>query len=321
MAVLVLLVVPGTPRERRVAAVPIGLVVAAVVVLQLSLPRVERDWSQGMVYGVNGLERVALGLTWLGKAARLCIAPTGLVPAHGYAEVDPSLNTLAPHALVGAVALVALGCGWVVALRRGASAVVVLGVVGLGPLVLVSSLLVRTPTDLPERLLYGASFAVSGLVAIALARGMADPARRTLAIGLLALAMFGAGAVAQRPWVSSRALFDYAVETAPMVMNHRAFRAVTASRAGQPDVAAYELGVAAYLFNQYPRPVPPERLRDYEAHHAPNDWRALPADLFGGNPCVSVFGLLSAARAKVPAIERHMLAGFTDRYPRCFVRR
>jgi len=321
LAVLGLAFVPGRSTAMRRSAIPIGLVVAGVIALHLSLPRVEKMWSQGLIYGVHGVERVALGLTWFGKAARLCLVPTALVPSHGYAEVDPSLATLGPHALVGAVTLLAAAIGMVVAWRRGAAAVLGLGVVALGSCVLISGLLVRTPTDLPERLLYGASFAVSGLLALGLRRGLPDPTRRTLAIGLIAFTMFCGGAIAQRPWVSTGALADYAVETAPLVMHHHAYRAVAASRTGAVDIACYEHGLAAWLFNQYPRPVDPARLDDYLARHPPHDWLSQPDDLFEGDPCVAVFGLLRGARDQVPAIEGHMLAGFRDRYARCFVPR
>ncbi len=321
LAVLGLCLVKGTPRERRMGAVPVGLVVAGIVALQLALPRIERIWSQGLVYGVQGVERVALGLVWFGKAVRLCVVPTGLVPSHGYAEVAPSLPTLAPDALLGMGLLLVCLAGSAVALRRGASAVLALAILGLGPLVLVSSLVVRTPTDLPERLLYGASFAVSGLAAIGTRRGMPDGARRRWAAALLAFAMACGGAMAQRPWVSTLDLADYAVETAPLVMHHHAYRAVAASNAGSMDVASYELGLAAYLFNRYPRPVDAEHLHRYAERHAPNDWLSQPSELFEGDPCVAVSGLLRAARAQVPSVEAHMLAGFANRYPRCFVRR
>lgn len=313
--------VPGLDRRERLRALPVLAVVVLMVALQLALPRMPRIWSQGLVYASSGPTRVALGLAWLAKGAALCVAPMDLVPSHGYAELDPSFGTLALPASGGAVVLllgtVLLGR----ALLRGARDRVVLLVLLFAPLLLISGLVVKTPTDLPERLLYGPSFAVSALAAIALPLGMPDASRRRVALVALVAVLCLGGAVAQRPWVSTRALADYAVETSPEVMHHHAYRAIAAMDDGAYDVASYELGLAAWLFNRYPRPVDWSVVERYEARHPPHDWLDLPTDLFGGDPCRSVVGLLHAAHGQAPRLEPHMLAGFVRRHPSCFAPR
>lgn len=318
LAIVAALALPDRSTAERKRAIAPALVVALVVAVQLALPRIARGWSNGLVFESHGLERLMVGLAWLAKGSFLCFVPMDLVPTHGYAELDPSFGTLAPYAAAGALFVLVSAVFFLRAFRRSDRTLTILSVLLLAPLLLVSGLVVRTPTDLPERLLYGPSFAVSALVAIGLARGMPDPRRRSFATGALALAMFLGGAIAQRPWVSTLSLADYAVETSPRVMHLHAYRAVESMKAGRYDVASYELGLAAWIFNRYPRPVDWTEVERYEATHAPNDWLELPEVLFEGDPCRAVVGILRGARGEAPGIEGYMLRGYLGRYPRCF---
>lgn len=317
-AIVAAFALPGRPADERKRAIAPALVVALVVAAQLALPRMTRVWSNGLVFESHGLERLMVGLAWLAKGSFLCFVPMDLVPTHGYAELDPSFGTLAPYAAAGAAFLLVSAVFFLGAFRRGDRTLTILAALLVAPLLLVSGLVVRTPTDLPERLLYGPSFAVSALVAIGLARGMPEPRRRTFAIGALALAMFLGGAIAQRPWVSTLSLADYAVETSPRVMHHHAYRAVESMKAGRYDVASYELGLAAWIFNRYPHPVDWTEVERYEATHAPNDWLELPEVLFAGDTCRAVVGILRGAHGEAPALEPYMLRGYAARYPACF---
>jgi len=317
-AALLLLAARGAGGRRRLAA-PAGLaaLLAGFVALQLALPRSTEHWNNSLTAAAAGSERLLLGLHLAGRAGALLVAPSGMSPVHGYAAVDLSVATLAPFAAVGLLLLAALAGGSVVALRRRDRALGVALLLLAGPLVFVSGVPVRMPTDLPERILYPATMAASGLLAAALLRVPRRGARVLLGAAL-ATAFLGATVPAQRPWRSAAALWERAVAVEPKAVRGQFNLSVVRAGQGRVGEAAWHRLLAAWVNDSWPARVDWGPVAALERELPP--WErvaAAPARLDPERPCRLVRGMLDVYARTLLAAAAPATALFAARYPEC----
>jgi hypothetical protein len=309
------------PVKKAAYALPLTLAALSVIVLQLSFERETDHWNNSLTYGAFGWTRLLLGLYRFGRVFVFCLAPHRNAPAHGYAGIDLSTETLAAYAAVGAIALalLCLALGWAFGKRLRAAGVLCLMM--LGPLLLISGLIVPIPTDLPERLMYPATMAASGLMA-ALLFGRLEGGRRTFLLSLLVFAFLAANTVAQRPWRSADTLWEHAAKVEPKVIRVQYNLADVRRSQGRIPEAAWHRLLAAYVNDRYPSPVDWSPVRTMERELSPPVRIAeAPSTLMPTDPCRLVTGALDVYRRTLGEFEESALRIYSRRHPECFAHR
>ncbi|MCA9581292.1 MAG: hypothetical protein KC416_05825 [Myxococcales bacterium] len=305
------------PGLRR--AIPLGVVLVAVVAVQLFLPRSAETttWNNALMYDAHGMDRLRLGLYMLGRGLSMVLVPHTLAPSHGFAAVDFRTETLVPYAVLGA-GLLALGLGvgfWSLRRKRPDLAVAIMLV--YGPAILASGLFVTIMVDLPERLLYAATAGVAYLYAAALWRATDRDRLRMLLVVSLGLALALPGLPARAAWRSREELWARAVVVEPKSVRHRFNHSNTLVERGDYDGALWHRMVAIYLVNGYPDRVDWPRIEQLERLPPAEAWRRGPAVLYGGDPCPMVIALLTQMRDIDVTFHDQGFAFFRGVHPQC----
>jgi hypothetical protein len=306
------------PGRKVLYGAPLAIVALFVVFLQLSFERETDHWNNSLTYGAFGWTRLLLGLYRFGRIFVFCVAPHRNAPAHGYAAIDLSAETLAGYAVVGAISLslLCLALGWAFGKRLQAAGVLCLMM--LGPLILISGLIVPIPTDLPERLMYPATMAASGLMAAVLL-GKLEGGRRTFFLTLLVIAYLAANTVAQRPWRSADALWEHAVIVEPKAIRVQYNLSDVRRGQGRIPEAAWHRLLAAYVNDHYPLPVEWAPVRRMEHELSPLARVAeAPSILTPEDPCRLVIGVLEVYRRTLREFEEDAVRIYSHRHPECF---
>jgi hypothetical protein len=259
----------ATWAEQRKGALtrclPSALVMLVVIGVQLSFERAPGGvMPESLAISLDGFLRVVYGFHIIGHATSLLVMPTGLAPHHGFAAVQPSLESLGPFAVVGALATL---CGLLlfvhgVRTRNG----VLLGALALwlGPLAIQSGFLVTPVTDIAERLLYTPSVAACGALGLGLTRAIAQERRQSAALALVLLVLAGLTADAQRAWVSDMALWSRGIMVEPRSWQAQKNYAAELSLAGRNAEAAWPFLVSFALVRRYPAPIDWEMIEALE---------------------------------------------------------
>lgn len=306
------------PGKKFAYGAPLAVVTFVVVVLQLSLERETDHWNNSLTYGAFGWTKLLLGLYRFGRIFVFCIAPHRAAPAHGYAGIDLSTETLAGYAVVGAIVLALLCLALGLAFKKRLRAAGVLCLMMLGPLLLVSELIVPLPADLPERLLYPATMAASGLMANLLL-GKLEGGRRTFFLTLIVFVYLAANTVAQRPWRSADALWEHAVMVEPKVIRVQYNLADVRRGQGRIPEAAWHRLLAAYVNDRYPSPVDWGPVQKMERELSPLVRVAeAPSILMPNDPCRLVTGVLDVYRRTLGEFEEAAVRTYRLRHPECF---
>jgi hypothetical protein len=249
-----------TWAERRegwlARCLPSALLMLAVIGVQLSFERTPGGvMPESLAISLEGFLRVVYGFHVIGHATSLLVMPTGLAPHHGFAAVQPSLESLGPFAAVGA--LVAL-CGvllFVHGVRRRDGVLLGALALWLGPLAIQSGFLVTPVTDVAERLLYTPSIAACGALALGLTQVIAGERLQRVALALVLLVLAGLTVDAQRAWVSDLALWSRAITVEPRSWQAQKNYAAELSLAGRNAEAAWPFLVSFALVRRYPAPI------------------------------------------------------------------
>jgi len=244
-------------REGRLArCLPSALVMLAVIGVQLSFERAPGGvMAESLAISLHGFLRVVYGFHIIGHATSLLVMPTGLAPHHGFAAVQPSLESLGPFAVVGVLATL---CGVLLLLHGGRRRDgVLLGALALwlGPLAIQSGFLVTPVTDIAERLLYTPSIAACGALGLALAQLIARERMQTAALSLVLLVFAGLTVDAQRAWVSDMALWSRAIMVEPRSWQAQKNYAAELSLVGRNAEAAWPFLVSFALVRRFPEPI------------------------------------------------------------------
>jgi hypothetical protein len=300
---------------------PLAIIALSVVILQLSFERGTDHWNNSLTYGASGWTRLLLGLYLIGRIFVFCIAPHHNAPAHGYAGIDLSTDTLAGYAVVGVIAIALLCFALGLAFKKQQRAAGVLCLMMLGPLILVSGLIVHMPADFPERIMYPATMAASGLMASLLFRKL-EGGRRTFFLTLLVFAFLAANTVAQRPWRSAAALWEHAVMVEPKVIRVQHNLADVRRGQGRIPEAAWHRLLAAYVNDRYPSAVDWSPVQRMEREMSPLARIAeAPSILTPENPCRLVTGVLDVYRRTLWEFNEEAARIYSRRHPECFENR
>lgn len=302
-------------RTRLLQAAPTLIVVGAVVALQLSLTRTSGElFDNSLARALDGPMRLLYGLSSIGHASLLMIAPSGLAPHHGYAAVQPTLASLGPHALAG---VIVVGCWIAWGLRSirsrdpiGAGAVTLWAV----PLVIMSGLVVLPQTDVAERLLYAPSVVIAGLlVALFMELGLRQRVRR-VCLGAALVTGVLLSAEAQRAWTDNLSLWTRAVDVEPRSWHSRKNLASELAGADRQEEAVWHFLVALQLRRHYPRPFDWARVEQLEALELPQRLADAPGVLAPEDPCGLVRDTLANLQGAVPRVEPYLGPTYRARY-------
>jgi hypothetical protein len=322
-AVLFAVVIPVLAAARkpagwRGAVVGSAVVLAAAVAIQASLERasITTTWNNSLGYDAHGAQRLLLGAYLVGRAALLCLVPTGLSPSHGFAAIDFSAETLGPLAAVGVVALLVAAAFGVRALLRRDGLMAFALMALMGPAVLVSHLVFVIMSDLPERLLYPSALGVSLLLAVLLDRF----AGKLFLFSTVAYAavLLLTGVPLRRAWTSDNSLWTYAVVSEPKSIRTQMNYSNSALREGRPDDAAWHRMVGIYLVNSYPDRVDWPKVEKLRERGLEQAWRDAPGVLYPENPCPLVVTFLTDSTRVDPAFGAFGVRELSPRYPACF---
>jgi hypothetical protein len=274
LGVALLLAFAEVPRARRLALVaPVVVVVAAVVVLQLALPRHPEAASgpSNLAYVAGPLGRVLHGLYIVGRGVAMCFVPVGLAPLHHYAAVDLAPSTLLPWASAGAAFLLLGAFGLGLAARRRDRAAALAVALLFGPVLLQSSLLVPVVTELAERLLYPASMASCAIVAVIVVRRL-SPGRAAVVLAIAGALLLAQSWRVGRAWRSDIALWTYAVQVEPRAHATQSGYGTALLHQRRVVEAAWHRMLERHIERSFPRPIdwapieaaerlpPPERI-------------------------------------------------------------
>jgi hypothetical protein len=310
---------PAAERGGRLAlrVAPALLVVAAVVTLQLALPRTQGGVMPGsLAASLDGGMRVLYGFHAIGHAASLLVLPTGLAPHHGYAAIVPSWASLGPFAAVGLAVTALLAVLAIGGVRRRDGAR--LGALALlaGPLLMQSGFLVTPITDVVERLLYTPSIALCGAFGLWIARPAAHAGLRRLLLAAVMASALLLSFAAQRAWISDLALFQRAVEIEPRSWHSQKNYAAQLAQHGRVEEAAWHFLLSLFIVRQYPRPIdfaPADALAS-----RPLAERLVegPGQLEPANPCALSKVYIANMRRSAPALVHRLEPILRARYCR-----
>ena len=318
-AVVLLALRDETAFRRLRAGAAVLAVTVGFVMFQLSLPRSTEHWNNSLTHAAQGSQRLLLGAHLVGRAVAMVVAPSGFSPVHGYAALDLSWRTLAPFALFGCAVLAAVGVASGVAAQRRSRTALLALIFLVGPPLLLSGLLVRMPTDLPERLLYPSTMAASALAAMLIFRRSVVRVRAAALAGL-ALVFFTVGVFAQRPWRSEEALWEHAVRVEPKAIRGQMNLAQVRYRQGRIEEAAWHRLLAAWINDRYPNPPSWAPVTQLEQELSPLlRISEAPRRLQPEDPCRLVHGMLGVYRQTLPEFETRAVQLFRGEYPGCFV--
>lgn len=305
-------------RLRRVT--PTLLVLLSVAALQLAIPRaVDVRYGTTLATDAHGLDRLLLGLAFVGRGFEVSILPTGMAFRHSYAAYDLSFATLAPRACIGALGAAVVLAALARALRRRDLPTAVLLALGAGPLVLDSSLLVVVPNEVPERTLYATFFVASVLAARALG---AVESRRWRA-GLVALVVVASSvqrAAHQLPYRDGPSLFLHSVAEEPRSAELRVAAGDVHRSRGELDAAAWDYTVASFVAGHRPGPLDYERVEQLEQLPLRARFLVAPELLEEGERCRYLHGFLRVYQEHLPEVFEPALRDWSRRYATCFAR-
>jgi hypothetical protein len=311
----------GRPTARVTVLLPILVVTLAFVVFQLLLERSADTWHDSIANGVEGVERFLLGLLFIGRAVQMCLLPVGLAPNHGYAGIDLDRGALIAGAIPGLLLIGALFAGLWLASRRRSPLSIVLLVLLLGPVLLSSNLLVRIPTELPERTYYPALIASSALMSTLIVAVLRDRRAQCAVVAVLVVALGLQSYRVQRPWRNNLALWSYGVSVEPRSLRHQGNLSNALYNEGRHLEAAWHMILAAYIFNSYPDRVDWQPVEALEALPLAQRLVEAPNQFDGGaNPCRFVVGSLRVLDKEIPDIRPLLATPYRERYPDCFAK-
>ncbi|MBI5480342.1 MAG: hypothetical protein HY906_15875 [Deltaproteobacteria bacterium] len=316
VGVAVVLALDGGTRARRLALVaPAVLVTAAVVVLQLALPR-----HADAVSGVNNLAQVAgplgrllHGLYIVGRGLAMCFVPVGLAPLHHYAAVDLAPSTLLPYAIPGALFVAAGVIAFAQAVRQRDRAAVLTVVLLFGPVLLQSSLVVPVVTELAERLLYPASMASCAILAAVVLRRV-TPRRAALALGVAGALLAAQSWRVGRAWRSDSALWTYAVKVEPRAHATQSGYGTALLHQRRITEAAWHRMVERHIERSFPKAIDWTPIEKVEALPPAERVIAGPAALSPGAPCEFIADWLRFIQPEVAAFTRWIAPKLEERY-------
>jgi hypothetical protein len=317
-AIAVVLCERSALRVRLLALLPVALVCAAVLGVQLMIERpIDPRYNLSLVYDARGLQRLALGLAFFARGSVISFVPIGLAPKHSYAAWDLSAETLLPHAIPGALLLLLAAVALAAAAARRHALALALLIVLIGPILINTGFIVQVPNEMPERTFYPATMAASGLIA-ALLRRIANPKLERALLALLLLAMFGQRYRAQRPWHDELSLWTYALSVEPKSAELQMFMAHAQEEAGRPDQALFHAVVTAYVATQRPARVDWERVERLQVLPVAERWQRAPQVLWPIDPCRFALGMLIALRSELPSLQARAEAAYRQHYAQCF---
>ncbi len=307
----------NTNEDRWASLVPIGVVTAAVIAFQASLPRAPgiQMITSNLAHAAEGGTRVWLGLYNIGRSLAKAVWPWPMVPNHGYAAVELQSDVLAPYAVAGAGLLLFGIVAGVWAVRKRS----LLGVTALSflyaPALLQSHWFVALITDLAERLLYPATLGIAIIVASGL-MSIKVPIVRAASVAALGLVLFVSSLSARRAWADEDSLWTYAVEKEPRAALHHHNVSNTFFRAGDVERGAYHRLVYVYLLDRFPERVHWSDLEALQSEPPLERFVELPAVVSESDPCPLVRTFMIEAKRYEPL---HAFAStqWARRYPRC----
>lgn len=295
-------------------------VLVAVVALQLAIPRaVDARYGTTLATDAHGLDRLWLGLAFVGRGLEVSLVPTGMAFRHSYAAYDLSLATLAPRALIGFSGGLVMLAACASALRSRAVGPAVLLTLAAGPLALNSSLLVVIPNEVPERTLYATFFAASVLVAYGLSRLESKAVRG----GLMAAALLASTAqrvAHQLPYRDTDELFLHSVAVEPRSAELRVGAGDAHRRRGEIDEAAWHYSVASFIAGHRPGPIAYERVEELEQLPVHARFLVAPELIAESERCRYVHGFLRVYQEHLPEVFAPALQQWAGRHPACFDR-
>jgi len=267
IALLLFELVRGSASPRYRSLVGPALVVGIAVAGHLGIDRgvALGDPRNNMGIGAEGSMRVLWGLFETGRATLLSIIPWPLAPNHGYATAALDVRTLGPQAAFGLAAICSglLATVWAIRTRNG----LLLAALALffGPIVLQSNLLVRTQTDLAERLLFVPSIPLAAGLGLLFSHRRLAPALRALLVTLV-LSLYAVDSwVSLRAWRSDHSLWKRALASEPLSIRSQFNYGIELMNQGRGVEGAWHLLLAHYISLSYPEPVNWEPVEDLEA--------------------------------------------------------
>ena len=321
LAALLLLIQGGERRLRSLATLPVLLVTAFVIVLQLSLPRAAGAVmiTNNLAHSAQGEFRVLLGLHNVGRSLVMTVWPWPIAPNHGYAAVELTLDVLGPYAILGGLLLiVGIVAGvWAIKQRR-AEWVAALSFL-YAPALLQSHWFVPLITDLAERLLYPSILGLAMIAGIGIFAWFGRAATRALVVISLGTAFFLGSFSARRAWTDVDSLWMHAVRVEPRARLHHHNASNTFFRDGDVDRGAYHRFLDIYLLNRFPEPAQWKEIESTRSLSPLDRFVELPAILEPKDPCRLIRIFTNEAREYEPLYE-HVVEHWAPRYPRCVPR-
>ena len=295
-----------------------SLLVATAVGFQLSLDRGDGALgSNNILFGAGLWERMLLGFSIVGKGTLMLLIPHRLSPSHGYAEVDLSLDSCLPLALAGITFFgIALWVGIrsILKHKNWVSCGVVLW---MGPILLMSGLIIPVQTDFAERLLYTSS--VPAVILAAWAMGRIPGSLKTTVVCFLLLLSLVIQYPAIRAWKSNDTLWERAEQVRPQAIRTQENFGLVQLGRGELYEGSWHMLVGTYLRLSFPKPVDWDRVeainQRYEGKEKILTGPALLS--FPHSPCPLIEAYAKRMDVYVPGFSKVAGKELLARYPAC----